>query len=765
MGSTPPLRVMILTLSFGSGHLRAARAVADAVRAEDPDADVRCVDALERCRWFFRALYVWPYWLMVRHARWLWARLFSTRLTRVHRHTAPAWLFRAGCPRVFADIDGFRPDVIVAVEVAASEMAVIAKRLGLARALVVDVITDYHAEPAWVAPEIDRYVTADETVAGQLTGWGAPAERIFTCGIPIRDAFRDRADPEATRSADGRPLVLLMGGGMGPTRMDHVAARLCASDVPMRVVALAGRDRAAHRRLSRLRGSGRVSLDVRGWTEDVAALMKAASVLVTKPGGVTIAEALACGVPLVLFDPIPGPEERNAALVVDAGAAIRSTGADAGGAAEALLRDPDRLRATANAARRLARPDAAREAARVALDACARRPSVGPVVILTIRNGAGHTSVASAIAQGLHEEAGPSAMVVDVADYMSPLMRLTHVGGYLWLVRHWPALWARIDRYQKRRPHTSPEWYYRRGCRRLRALVEQLRPSALAATEVGCCEIAALVKRDLGLRIPLVAVNGEYDADRAWVQPEVDLYSVPSDRIRDELTALGAPGGQVRAWGVPISSAFHVSDDREALRSRVRGWLNVTPADPLVLVAGGSEGLGTVEEAAERLLRLDHPRLQVVVLAGRSERLRRRAQALAARYPDRLRVLGWTPRMPELLRAADLLVSKLGHTFDEAVASGLPLVALRPPPGAEFAQYRLVEEWGVGRAVRDLDEMAAVAGALLGDRAQLEAMRVAATGHAMPDAARRISHWIRTAVADARVAGTARAGYARESVA
>jgi processive 1,2-diacylglycerol beta-glucosyltransferase len=395
MKTATGLRVMVLTLSFGSGHVRAARAVADAIRAEYPDADVCPVDALERCRWMFRAIYVWPYWVMIRHARWLWARLFSTRLTRLHRHTAPAWAFRLGCPAVFDDIARFRPDLIVAVEVGASEMAAIAKRRGLTGAVVVNVITDYQAEPAWVAAEIDRYLIADPVLTPQLTAWGAPAEHIVPCGIPIGAAFFPADDRDAAQ-ADGlddrRPLVLLMGGGMGPTRMDRVAAGLCASDVPMRIVALAGRDRAARRRLSRLRASTPVSLDVRGWTEDVAGLMRGAALLVTKPGGVTLAEAAACAVPLVLFDPIPGPEERNAAFVANAGSALVTSGLEAAGAVTALLRDPGRRRSMERAAGRLARPDAARASARAALEACRRRPAADAVPTL-MRDGAAPAAV------------------------------------------------------------------------------------------------------------------------------------------------------------------------------------------------------------------------------------------------------------------------------------------------------------------------------------------------------------------------------------
>src|SRR5262245_10803545 len=126
-----------------------------------------------------------------------------------------------------------------------------------------------------------------------------------------------------------------------------------------------------------------------------------------------------------------------------------------------------------------------------------------PVLILTIANGAGHIRVAEGLAAAIRAaQPAMPAMVVDVADYMTRLTRFTHVSAFLWLVKHTPAVWDRIDRYQKRQKHTSPEWYYRRGCHRLFEFVRRMRPRALVATEVGCCEIAALIKRDFKLDVP-----------------------------------------------------------------------------------------------------------------------------------------------------------------------------------------------------------------------------------------------------------------------
>jgi processive 1,2-diacylglycerol beta-glucosyltransferase len=241
-----------------------------------------------------------------------------------------------------------------------------------------------------------------------------------------------------------------------------------------------------------------------------------------------------------------------------------------------------------------------------------------------------------------------------------------------------------------------------------------------------------------------VAVNGEYDTDRAWLQPEVTVYSVPDEIVRNELCAHGGDPDLVHAWGVPIARRF-AERPREsaAIRASVCAGLRLTPDSPVVLVSGGSEGVGRVDRVAERLLRLSRVEPQVIVLAGRNAALRRRCEALAdGAGRERLRVLGWTADLRPLMQSADLLVGKLGHTFDEAVATRLPIVALEPPPGSERVQHRRLDGWGVGRAVRGLDEMAQVVERLLAGRSELDAMRTAADRWDGRDAAGAIARWL-----------------------
>jgi processive 1,2-diacylglycerol beta-glucosyltransferase len=363
-----------------------------------------------------------------------------------------------------------------------------------------------------------------------------------------------------------------------------------------------------------------------------------------------------------------------------------------------------------------------------------------PVLLLTINNGAGHTRAAEAIAAALKRQNRRFApRLAEVSSFMSPLARFTHVTAYLWLVKYLPFVWEKIDCYQKSQNRTSPEWFYRRECRRLFDLAREIKPAALIASEVGCCEIAALIKRDLGLKnAPLVAVNVNYDADRAWVQPEVDLFCLASETVREDFERNGARYRQIAAFGVPMQQGFGATNEIE--RRKLRRELNLKIDSQVILIAGGGEGIGRLAEITKKLLVAT--KAQIVVFAGRNEKLRERIEKLKKQNTERLRVLGWTNEIPQYFRAADLLVSKLGNTFDEALACGLPIISLTPPPGAERAQFELLEKYKIGRATHSLEELTRATVELLADEPEREAMRQRAAQFGKTDAAEKIAEWL-----------------------
>ncbi len=364
-------RVCILTLGVGSGHLRASEAVQRALYDGNDPIEVKVVDGLDSARRWFHWLYVDPYWWALRNAPWLWRKVFERRQRKLHRATAPDWVFRRGCREALRQIKNYAPHLVIVTEIGAAEIAALGRREGWFNAPILAVQTDFQTEPPWVQSEIDAYCVASEEARGQLIGWGVLPNRVLLCGIPVDPAFALPFDKNELMQALGldarRPVVLVMGGGMGPAPLDSVVSSLELCGAPMQVLAVAGHDRYLRHRLELLRGRVAMDLHLFGWTENVPELMAVSDLLITKPGGLTTAEALAAGLPMILTSPIPGPEDRHVRYLRQKGVALHAeTLNDIPRLASRLLSSPGELREIRRLAREWSRPDAAHAIAQVA---------------------------------------------------------------------------------------------------------------------------------------------------------------------------------------------------------------------------------------------------------------------------------------------------------------------------------------------------------------------------------------------------------------
>lgn len=262
-----------------------------------------------------------------------------------------------------------RPDAVVCTHAfPCGAMAEYKRRYGDSPP-VVGIVTDFAVHGFWIHRNIDAYVVADERMREALLARRVRPDAVLASGIPVRpefapgtekhDALRERLDLPRDRR-----VVLLMGGGLGFAPLERMLRELNGVCAPIAAVVIAGRNARMVRRLTDAAESVGYPVRVLRFVENVYDYMHAADVLVTKPGGLSSAEALVAQVPMILCKPLPGQEERNARVLVEAGAAVRSTDPSRLPAAvERLLGDaPARERMIA-AARALGRPNAAEEAA------------------------------------------------------------------------------------------------------------------------------------------------------------------------------------------------------------------------------------------------------------------------------------------------------------------------------------------------------------------------------------------------------------------
>jgi processive 1,2-diacylglycerol beta-glucosyltransferase len=324
------------------------------------------MDVIPNSSFIFRLLYVWSYYAMLKYAPSLWDKYFANRVEQVHKSTAPEWTFKVGCSRVFRKINAMKPNLIVATEVGACEIGRMIKRQRPEMKLA-GVVTDYEGEPIWSCPEVDWFSVSLPLVRDQLVEWGAPAEKIEICGIPVDGRFSKRPSADERErilrdfglTAD-RPIALVMSGGMGFTRMDHLIKELIDSGLDAQVIAVTGQDQKMKRRLEELKGQGRISLNVLGWCNRVHDLMHISDLLVSKPGGMTITEALAVGIPIVAFDPLPGAEVKHCEYLSENGAGVYAKGyKQTAQAICSLLNDRDKLKQMGKCANEIAKPQAA----------------------------------------------------------------------------------------------------------------------------------------------------------------------------------------------------------------------------------------------------------------------------------------------------------------------------------------------------------------------------------------------------------------------
>jgi len=363
-------RIFILTLSVGTGHVRAAEVLQRALYDCIDPVEVRLLDALKVAHSWFLALYVRPYWWLLRRAPGVWRWLFERRQKRLHRATAPRWVFRRGCNEVLEQLKAYAPHLVIANEIGAVEIAALGKREGWFHAPILAVQTDFQAEPPWVQAEVDVYCVGSEEARSQLVNWGTSPNRILVCGIPVDPVFVLPFDKKELRRALGldarQPVVLVMGGGMGPAPLDAIVGSLESCRFPLQVLAVAGHDRMLKQALEHLRRKVALSLHVFGWTDNIPELMGVADLLISKPGGLTVAEALSAGLPMIVTHPIPGPEERHVRYLVQLGAAVQAkTLEEIPQLVTQMLSNPESLSEMSRRQKDLSRPDAAHAIAQV----------------------------------------------------------------------------------------------------------------------------------------------------------------------------------------------------------------------------------------------------------------------------------------------------------------------------------------------------------------------------------------------------------------
>jgi len=383
MATQKPICCLALSVDIGAGHRMAAEAISEALLTLRPGSRFKIVEALDHLGPAAGKIAKELYFGVLEELPDLWGMLYQGKGVFEFLRPLTELMDDLRTLSLTPVIRSFEADVILALHPIACGLAAALGRGGDVSCPLVAVLTDFDAHPAWIARGLDLYLAPTPEVAQGLSSHGLETGRAEVTGIPLRGAFarsRDQRDLCQELGLDpGRLTILLLGGGLGLGPIAETAEALGQLDGPVQLALVCGKNHQLEQEARALARRSPVPLHVLGMVDNIWDYMAAADLAISKPGGLTCAELLASGVPLVALDPIPGQEQANCDALKGLGVAVPASSAvDALVAVKMLLGDPARLREMGQRALTLGRPNSARDAARQVISLVEQGPLPNP---------------------------------------------------------------------------------------------------------------------------------------------------------------------------------------------------------------------------------------------------------------------------------------------------------------------------------------------------------------------------------------------------
>lgn len=341
-------RVLFISLAAGSGHVQAAAALEKTAAKLFPNLITKHLEMSEYLPAIYRAGLVDSYHSITKYSPRFWSYIYrlsnTERFTRFAATAITPTKFM-GSSDFYQAIEDFQPDHIICTNsVPAYFLAEPPQNVHITAPVSV-VVTDYSLHWYWVQPNVQYYFVATEAMRHQLIReTSIEPSQIIVSGIPVDPLWYEPIDRVALAAKHqiplDRPIVLALSGGQGLIDLVEVVSQLEKTNTPLTIIAVAGKNQELKERLLTLT-STKHRLTILGWTNDLPDLVRLASLIVSKSGGLTTTECMVASRPLIAVFPIPGQEEANAKFIIanHLGVGLKKISALAG-TVERLLREP-----------------------------------------------------------------------------------------------------------------------------------------------------------------------------------------------------------------------------------------------------------------------------------------------------------------------------------------------------------------------------------------------------------------------------------------
>lgn len=318
--------ILVVTASMGSGHNKAANAVAEAIKRKYPVNKINVIDFMSTETAYFNSLVKDIYLKMLDHTPSVYEFFYKFTSDSTKGSTIQSVFAHAMKKDMRELIKKYEADMVICTHPFPCAAASYLKQTGEINIPLITVMTDFCVHQFWLYKNIDIYFTANDLLKKEMVNQGLLEERIFVTGIPVGYNFRvdyNRDDLLTKFKLEkDKPVALIMGGGLGLGGVKNALCQLEHLEKDIQILVITGANVALWSEMNEYAQHSKHKIFVWGYSHNIQEFMSVATFLISKPGALTISEALTRELPMILHDPIPGPEVDNAKFVSDNGAAI-----------------------------------------------------------------------------------------------------------------------------------------------------------------------------------------------------------------------------------------------------------------------------------------------------------------------------------------------------------------------------------------------------------------------------------------------------------
>ena len=374
------MRFLIFSASTGGGHKRAAAALEEKFREVNPDSAVYVVDGLRSIGKMYDKTVCKGYYIMATKTPKVYGKFYKITDKKNAMYKAVMRSNAMMSERLLETIEQYNPDVLITCHAFISAMVGKLKRQGKIHIKTISLITDYDSHRTYISPYIDAYVVAEPQMAKKLhEEYDVDETKIYPLGIPTFDKFSRTGKREAICRREGldpnKTTILLMAGSFGVSGVKRFYEQLAREGENLQLIVITGKNEKLYEKMKKhiAELGTEENTKLLFFVDNVEDYMHVSDLIVTKPGGLTVTESLACGLPMAIYSAFPGQELDNVKFLISQNAAIfvdKELGAQQ---IISLLHAPRALEEMKENCRRLAHPQAAKDIYDLAMELSGNR--------------------------------------------------------------------------------------------------------------------------------------------------------------------------------------------------------------------------------------------------------------------------------------------------------------------------------------------------------------------------------------------------------